>query len=121
MISAVLMQLESALKDDENVRVCKDGTLKTTEDIAVACSNVLAEIEGIIIRYFDKDFDKKYFDKKQKKSFFDPLKRYHFEKKINLLLANLDRLKSTLIVMLEVIKYARNIMTSVSYYRFYST
>jgi hypothetical protein len=109
LISAVLKQLESSLRDDENVRLCKIETLKTTNDITVACRNALKEVEDLISDYFENE----------KVSLFDQLKRYHVEKKINLLRANLDRLKSTLILMLEVIKYARGIIQFVSYDSFY--
>jgi hypothetical protein len=110
LISAVLKQLESSLKDDVNVRLCKFETLKTTDAIAVACMKTLKDVEGLVRDYFvNKNI-----------TLLDRLKRYHVEKKVNLLRADLDRLKSTLILMLEVIKYARSIMKFVSYDMFYS-
>lgn len=104
-----MKQLESSLRDDDNVRLCKIETLKTTEEITEACKKALTDVEDLIRHYFE---DKKI-------SLLDRLKRFHVEKKINLLRANLDRLKSTLILMLEVIKYARGIIKFVSYDPFY--
>jgi hypothetical protein len=110
LISAVLKQLECSLKDDENVRLCKAETLKTTEEITEACRKALTDVEDLILKYFESD----------KISLLDRLKRYNVEKKVNILRANLDRLKSTLILMLEVIKYARSIIKFVSHDLCYS-
>jgi hypothetical protein len=111
LISAVLKQLESSLKDDENVRLCKIETLQTTEKIAVACRKALTEVEDLLRDYFEN----------QNITLLNRLKRYNVEKKVNLLRANLDRLKSTLILMLEVIKYARSIIKFVFYDLLYSS
>jgi len=111
LISAVLKQLESSLKDDENVRLCKVETLQTTEKIAVACRNALTEVEDLLRDYFEN----------QNITLLNRLKRYNVEKKVNLLRANLDRLKSTLILMLEVIKYARSVIKFVFYDLLYSS
>lgn len=110
MISAVLRQLESSLRDDENVRLCKVETLKMTEEVAVACRKALKEVEDLIRDFFEN----------KTISMMDRLRRYHVEKKVNLLRADLDRLKSTLILMLEIIKYARSIMKFVFYNLFVS-
>ncbi len=104
-MSAALKQLESGLSDDENLRVCKDETLEGTRVIAVTCGKALEEIKEIVEKYFQDD----------KITIIDRLRRYKMEKRVNLLRANMDRLKSTIILMLEVIKYARSIVKLVSY------
>jgi hypothetical protein len=99
LLSAVLKQLESTLKGDENVRLCKAETLTTTKDIAKECEAALKELDDIIDKYVESG----------KMHLVDRLKWPYVETKLNLLRTNLDRLKSTFMLMLEVIKHARSI------------
>ena len=109
-ISTVSQLLECTLKDDENLRLCKFDTLKTTKEMALAGQKTLTDVEALLLDYF----------KNETISLLDRLKMYNVEKKVNLLRANLDRLKSTLILILEVIKYARSVIKFVSNNLFYS-
>ena len=100
-----MTQLGCSLRDDEYLGLCKGETLVRTQKIAVACMDALTEIERIIKGYFQNN----------NISVVDRLKRYSMEKKVNLIRANLDHLKSTVILMLEVIKYARGIVKCAFY------
>jgi hypothetical protein len=104
LLSIVLKQLGSSLEDDEYVRVCKPETLMTTKEIAQECETAFKAVDEVIGRYVESG----------KMGLVDRLKWPYVEKKVNLLRTNLDRLKSTLILMLEVLKYARSIMKFVS-------
>ena len=110
MISTVSQQLGCTLKDDENLRLCKFDTLKTTEEMALAGKEAFTNFEALLLDYFKNDTI----------SLLDRLKMYNVEEKVNLLRANLDRLRSTLILILEVIKHARSVIKFVSHDLFYS-
>ena len=91
----MLQQLGSSLENDEYAKLCKVETLTTTQTIAEECRRSFKEIDEIIGKYIESG----------KLRLVDRLKWPYIEKKVNLLRANLDRLKSTLILMLEVLKY----------------
>lgn len=77
----------------------------------MAGKEALGDVEALLLDYFKNDTI----------SLLDRLKMYSVEKKVNLLRANLDRLRSTLILILEVIKHARSVIKFVSQILFYST
>jgi len=81
------------------VRVCRGETLKSTEETCEECKAALEELYEIIRKYLESD----------KTHLVDRLKWPYVEKKVNVLRVNLDRLKSGLILLLEVIKYATSI------------
>lgn len=100
LLSAVLQQLGSSLENDEYVKLCKAETLTTTMSIADECQASFKELDDVIRKYVESG----------RLRLVDRLKWPYVEKKVNLLRANLERLKSTLILMLEVLKYARRII-----------
>jgi len=99
LLSVVLKQLGSILEDDEYMRVSNDNTLTTTKDVSEECKTAFEELRKIIRKYVDG----------RTMRFVNRLKWPYVEKKVELLRVNLDRLKSTLILMLEVLKYGRSI------------
>jgi hypothetical protein len=68
--------------------------------IADECQASFKELDEVISKYVESG----------RLRLVDRLKWPYVEKKANLLRANLERLKSTLILMLEVLKYARRII-----------
>jgi transposase len=88
------------LEQDEFVKLCKQQTLTTTKDIAEECKTAFEDLDDIIGKYVESG----------KLTLKDRLKWPFVEKKVTLLRVNLDRLKSTLMLMLEVLKYARSIV-----------
>jgi hypothetical protein len=104
LLSAVLQQLSSSLENDEYVKLCKAETLRTTKAIAEECNTAFRELDSIIGKYVESG----------KLSMIDRMKWPYVEKKVTIVRVNLDRFKSTLILMLEVLKYARSIVKCVS-------
>jgi hypothetical protein len=82
------------------VKLCKTETLTTTKSIADECQASFQELDDVIRKYVESG----------RLRLVDRPKWPYVEKKVNLLRANLERLKSTLILMLEVLKYARRII-----------
>jgi hypothetical protein len=87
------------LEEDEFVRLCRTETLTTTKDIADECKTALEELDTVIGKYIESG----------RLKLKDRLKWPFIDKRVMLLRVNLDRLKSTLMLMLEVLKYARSI------------
>jgi hypothetical protein len=96
----VLQQLGSCIEEDEFVKLCKAETLTTTKDIAEECKTEISDLDKIIEKYVESGRSK----------LTDRPKWPFVEARITLLRVNLDRLKSTLMFMLEVLKYARSIV-----------
>ncbi len=105
LLSSVLQQLGSCLEEDEFVKLCKAQTLTTTKDIAEECKTAFEDLDDIIRKYVESG----------KMKLRDRLKWPFIEKRVTLLRVNLDRLKSTLMLMLEVLKYARSIVKYIPY------
>jgi hypothetical protein len=102
LLSSVLKQLGSCLKKDVYVKLCKTETLTTTKEIAEQCKIAFEDLDDIIGKYVEGG----------RMRLKDRLKWPFVEKRVTLLRVNLDRLKSTLMLMLEVLKYARSIVKS---------
>jgi hypothetical protein len=79
--------------------------LMMTKDIAEECKTVFKDLNDIIRKYVESG----------KMKLRDRLKWPFIEKRVTLLRVNLDRLKSTLMLMLEVLKYARSIIKYIPY------
>ena len=104
LISAVLQQLGLSLQDDEYVKLCRKETLTQTQTVVEECWNCFSSIDEILSKYIDSG----------KLRLIDRLKWPQVAKKIELLRANLERLKTTLILMLEVLKYVRGMKRFIS-------
>lgn len=96
----MLQQLGSCLEEDEFVKLCKAETLTTTKDIAEECKAAFGDLDVIIGKYVEGG----------RMKLKDRLKWPFVEKRITLVRVNLDRLKSSLMLMLEVLRYARSIV-----------
>ena len=88
------------MEEDEFVKLCKVETLTTTQEIAKECRTAFEDLDDIIRKYVDSG----------RMKLIDRLKWPFIEKRVTLLRVNLDRLKSTLMLMMEVLKYARSIV-----------
>lgn len=96
----MLQQLGSCLEEDEFVKLCKVETLTTIKKITEECKKVFEDLDDIIGKYVESG----------RMKLIDRLKWPFVEKRVTLLRFNLDRLKSTLMLMLEVLEYARSIV-----------
>lgn len=100
----VLRELGDNLKKDERSKLCGEGAVRTTEGVVRECQRVFEELEGFI------DGNRAGDEEKEKKGLMKRIGRgVRFtvaESQMELLRSNLERLKSTLLLMLNVITYA---------------
>jgi hypothetical protein len=100
----VLRELGDNLKKDERGKLCGEGAVRTAEGVVRECQRVFEELEGCI------DGNRAGDEEKEKKGLMKRIGRgVRFtvaESQIELLRSNLERLKSTLLLMLNVITYA---------------
>lgn len=100
----VLRELGENLKKDERGKLCGEGAVRTAEGVVRECQKVFEELEGCI------DGTRAGNEEKGKKGLINRIGRgVKFtvaEPQIELLRSNLERLKSTLLLMLNVIIYA---------------
>ena len=95
LTSAVLDELGKLLKKDSNARLCSNGAFTTAEKAIKECENVYAEINVVAC--------------KSMKSKTERLKWPFREARMESLRSNLERLKTTLLLLLNVLSYAREL------------
>lgn len=82
---------------------------KTAEAVARECSNVFQEMDTLLLRKVPQLKAGSTDKKARAKTLLEHLKWPAIKRKIEILNCNLDRLKSTLTLMLEVINYAQQV------------
>jgi hypothetical protein len=103
LTSSVLNELGEYLKKDKEENISSTTALKTADDTVSGINGVFEEINAAL---------NKYLKTKDGKSTVSALGRFKFplgEGKIKLLQSNMERLKSTLMLMLQVLTYARKL------------
>ncbi|KAI9806623.1 MAG: hypothetical protein M1825_006080 [Sarcosagium campestre] len=108
LTSSVLEQLGSHLSEDEHLKLCSDNARTKTQEICGECERVFEEINEALGKSVAKISDGAAKSQKLLQSLKWPFQ----EKKMELLRSNLDRLKSTLLLMLKVLTYGRMIKSS---------
>jgi hypothetical protein len=129
LTSSVLEELGNNLRRDEKAKLCSDKAIDTAKSIVRECSEVFTEINTALETSMKKtSASAKGATKGQKIviSKFDRLKWPFQQPKMELLRTNLERLKSTLLLMLNVLTYARNVRAEYArplhiYYRLWMT
>ncbi len=118
LTSAVLEQLGDTLKQDAFAKICSPKAVQTTETIVKECSEVYTEIDAALQKSISSARKHPNPSKGQKMvvSLSERLKWPFLQPKMQLLSGNLERLKSTLLLMLNVLLYAKKI--SVEYVQF---
>ena len=109
LTSYVLQHLGQTFKDDKNFIHSRKAT-ETAEEVAQECSNVFEEMDTILLKKLSHLKDESSTEKKARgKILLERLKWPTLKGKMDLLSCNLDRLKSTLTLMLEVLNYAQKV------------
>lgn len=98
---AVLQQLGNTLKKDDQRKLCSDEALTTARKLVADCYKVFSELEDSL--------DGRSSSSKLVSNWKHRLKYPFLEPQIDLLLSNLERLKSSLLVMLNVLVLAGQI------------
>lgn len=99
LTSAVLTELSESLRDDKRSGVASSNAVRTADEIVHECSEVFNEVKAALEKATGKGKGKISLGK-FKWPFLRP--------KMELLQSNLERLKSTLTLMLHVLSYARS-------------
>jgi hypothetical protein len=117
LTSAVLEELGSNLKHDEQARLYSGAALKTAQTVVVDCEAVFKQIDGALSKSMERISGLSSNGKRKGKggkvvlSAMEKLKWPFLQPKMQELRANLERLKSTLVLMLNVLTYARKVQT----------
>lgn len=98
---AVLQQLGNTLEKDDQRKLCSDEALTTARNLVADCQKVFSELEDSL--------DGRSSSSKLVSTWKHRLKYPFLEPQIDLLLSNLERLKSSLLVMLNVLVLAGQI------------
>lgn len=119
LTSSVLEELGQNLKKDQKSRLCSQNAVKTAEGIVKECAAIFNDINGTLETTLEKikpragsernGRDGAHGGRKRAVAAYERLKWPFLQPKMQLLRSNLDRLKSTLVLMLNVITYARKV------------
>ena len=107
LTSSVLQELGSHLKKDQESPICSENAIQTAERIMQECMQVFTELDEALgksrTRMGIEGEEKAKWTSTVKERFKWP----YLKPKIEFLSSNLDRLRATLLLMLNVIIYAR--------------
>ena len=109
LTSSVLQELGHNLKIDHEARICSENAVKTAEEVVQECLKVFKEIDGLLEKSAARMGDEGKPKAKWTSAVVGKLKWPFLQPKMQLLRSNLDRLKATLLLMLNVMTYARQI------------
>ena len=107
LTSMVLKELVSLLDQEKHGNICSQNAVQTADDIVKECLDVFEEMEGLLVKKFP-NLEKGDGGKVQRAMvLLERLKWPYLQPKLELMRTNLERLKSTLNLMLNVIALAR--------------
>lgn len=112
LTSTVLKELSQIIKSDEN-NVVSDGAIEATRRTVEECLKVFAELDEALSKSLgvlgSEDGAEKGVKGKRRMVAMEKLKWPFKQPKMELLRSNLDRLKTSLTLMLQVLSYARDV------------
>lgn len=103
--SAILRELGESLKEDEQAKLYSKTAFETLKDVLIQCEEVLEQIRGMT-KYSDSS------EKTRLQQITERFRQVLLEPSLDPLKANLKRLKSTMLLLLNVIMYARQIRSN---------
>ena len=115
LTSGVLKELGQILDSDRETRTFSENAVQTADGIVKECLGVFQEMESMLVKKLPilsqgDSGDWKSGQRANKATvMLERLKWGYLQPKLQLLRSNLDRLKSTLLLMLNVITYARQV------------
>ena len=112
LTSGVLKELGQILDKDRQTRTFSEDAVQTANGVVKECLEVFQEMEDILVKKLPKLGTSKEGNGERVKRatvMLERLKWGYLQPKLQLLQSNLDRLKSTLLLMLNVITYARQV------------
>ena len=115
LTSGVLKELGQILDKDRETRTFSENAVQTADGVVKECLEVFQEMENILVKKLPslggggKEGTRGGERVKRATIMLERLKWGYLQPKLQLLRSNLDRLKSTLLLMLNVITYARQV------------
>ncbi len=115
LTSSVLKELGSLLENDAESHIFSKNAVQTADTVVKECLEVFQEMESILVKKLPSLSGQDGIrggggGKKSKATvLLERMKWGYLQPKLQLLRSNLDRLKSTLLLMLNVITYARQV------------
>lgn len=115
LTSGVLKELGRILDKDRETRTFSENAVQTADGVVKECLEVFREMEDILVKKMpglargDGRDGRSGERMKRAVVVLERLKWGYLQPKLQLLRSNLDRLKSTLLLMLNVITYARQV------------
>ena len=107
LTSSVLQELGEHLRKDRDAPICSENAIKTAEMISRECLHVFQELDGAL----EKSLKRLGVGAKEKSRWISTVRERLrwplLQPKMELLRNNLDRLRVTLLLMLNVMIYAR--------------
>lgn len=111
LTSSVLKELGQTLENDgtHNSKFLTQTAINTADDVVKECLEVFKEMENIIVKKMPNLRAPGVENSSKATILLERLKWPYLQPKLQLLQSNLDRLKSTILLMLNVITYARQV------------
>lgn len=115
LTSSVLKELGDLLENDRQSHIFSKNAVQTADTVVKECLEVFQEMENIMVKKLpslsghDGIREPNRGKKSKATALLERMKWGYLQPKLQLLRSNLDRLKSTLLLMLNVITYARQI------------
>ena len=103
LTSSVLRELADILRQDKGPQAYSNSAVDSAVGVVRECSDVFQEVEDILIEKLPKLSSRCKDKKSRTTAAWERLKWPYLQPKINILRSNLDRLKSSLLVILNVI------------------
>lgn len=100
----VLRQLGDSLEQDDLATLCSPDAFETAHDVLRECERVFQDLDNILERHYSDSSSKTRIERATKKIWF-----LMNEPHLDAMAGNLERLKSTMLLMLNVIIYAGQI------------
>ena len=107
LTSSVLKEVGEVLRKDQSVRTYSANAIKTASDIVTECSEVFKAMEKVLVEKVPNSSSNRRDKASRTTMALERFKWSYWQPKLQLLRSNLDRLRSTLLVMLNVITYQR--------------
>ena len=104
LTSKVLKQTHEQIQKDQDAKLCTDEAIDVTSDVLAGCRNAFQEVDDTLKGSIKTDADGK-----PSVTMAGRLKWPLKSNKLDLQRANLEKLKTTLLLMLSVLAYGRKI------------
>lgn len=109
LTSSVLKELGSNLEKDKETRLCSENAVKTAEEVVLECLKVFQEIDALLEKTVATTGNDGRTKAKWTAAVVGRFRWPFLQPKMQLLRSNLDKLKATLLLMLNVMTYARQL------------